>query len=271
VIFRATPQWFISMEQAGLRAAALAEIGKVEWTPGWGEQRIYSMIAGRPDWCISRQRMWGVPLSLFTHRETGELHPRTPELVDQVAGLVAKDGIDAWLLILDTRGINVWCAAGKGTFGTFELCRQIAETGLADRVSQRTLILPQLGAVGVAAHQVAKVSGFRVVYGPVRAADIPAWLAAGKKKDESMRLVSFGFRDRLVLAPVELSGDATQVVLNIDGHPINYAASQPARVAEVQWTGSGGQARLEFLPQVAGSPSQLSETGPWAWFRMRMA
>ena len=96
VIFRATPQWFISMELAGLRAAALAEIGKVEWTPGWGEQRIYSMIAGRPDWCISRQRMWGVPLSLFTHKETGELHPRTPELVDQVAGLVAQDGIDAW-------------------------------------------------------------------------------------------------------------------------------------------------------------------------------
>jgi isoleucyl-tRNA synthetase len=96
VIFRATPQWFISMEQAGLRDAALAEIGKVEWTPGWGEQRIYSMIAGRPDWCISRQRMWGVPLALFTHRETGELHPRTPELIDQVAELVARDGIDAW-------------------------------------------------------------------------------------------------------------------------------------------------------------------------------
>jgi isoleucyl-tRNA synthetase len=96
VIFRATPQWFISMEQAGLRAAALAEIGKVEWTPAWGEQRIHSMIAGRPDWCISRQRMWGVPLSLFTHKETGELHPRTAELVDQVAELVAKDGIDAW-------------------------------------------------------------------------------------------------------------------------------------------------------------------------------
>ena len=96
VIFRATPQWFISMEQAGLRAAALKEIGKVAWTPGWGEQRIYSMIEGRPDWCISRQRMWGVPLALFTHKETGELHPRTPELVDQVAALVAKEGIDAW-------------------------------------------------------------------------------------------------------------------------------------------------------------------------------
>jgi isoleucyl-tRNA synthetase len=96
VIFRATPQWFISMEQAGLRAAALAEIGKVEWTPDWGQQRIYSMIAGRPDWCISRQRTWGVPLALFTHRETGELHPRTAELLESVAELVARDGIDAW-------------------------------------------------------------------------------------------------------------------------------------------------------------------------------
>jgi len=96
VIFRATPQWFISMEQAGLRAAALTEIGKVAWTPGWGEQRIYSMIAGRPDWCISRQRAWGVPLSLFTHKDTGALHPRTPELIEQVAERVAEAGIDAW-------------------------------------------------------------------------------------------------------------------------------------------------------------------------------
>jgi isoleucyl-tRNA synthetase len=96
VIFRATPQWFVSMEQAGLRKAALDEIGKVEWTPAWGEQRIFSMIEGRPDWCISRQRTWGVPLALFTHKETGALHPRTPELVDAVAALVEKDGIDAW-------------------------------------------------------------------------------------------------------------------------------------------------------------------------------
>ncbi|HEX6570881.1 MAG TPA: isoleucine--tRNA ligase [Steroidobacteraceae bacterium] len=96
VIFRATPQWFISMELKGLRKAALEEIGKVEWTPDWGEQRIYSMIEGRPDWCISRQRAWGVPLTLFTHKESGELHPRTPELVDRVAALVEKEGIDAW-------------------------------------------------------------------------------------------------------------------------------------------------------------------------------
>ena len=96
MIFRATPQWFIGMEQAGLRERALEEIRKVQWTPAWGEQRISSMIAGRPDWCISRQRTWGVPLTLFTHRETGELHPRTVELVEQVAALVEQGGIDAW-------------------------------------------------------------------------------------------------------------------------------------------------------------------------------
>jgi isoleucyl-tRNA synthetase len=96
VIFRATPQWFISMEQAGLRRTALEEIGKVEWTPAWGEQRIYSMIESRPDWCISRQRTWGVPLPLFTHKETGELHHDAPALVERVAALVEQGGIDAW-------------------------------------------------------------------------------------------------------------------------------------------------------------------------------
>ena len=102
VIFRATPQWFLGMEVAGLRAAALDEIRKVRWTPEWGEQRMSSMIAGRPDWCISRQRTWGVPLTLFTHAETGELHPETPELIERVADLVEKDGIDAWF-DLDSR------------------------------------------------------------------------------------------------------------------------------------------------------------------------
>ncbi len=96
VIFRATAQWFISMEQAGLRQAALHEIGKVTWTPSWGEARLGSMIADRPDWCISRQRMWGVPLALFTHRATGEPHARSAELMDAVADRIERDGIDAW-------------------------------------------------------------------------------------------------------------------------------------------------------------------------------
>src|SRR5450631_4137802 len=96
VIFRATPQWFISMEQAGLRKAALEAISHVDWMPTWGEQRITSMIAARPDWCVSRQRTWGVPIPLFVDKVSGELHPRTPELIAEVAKLVERDGIDAW-------------------------------------------------------------------------------------------------------------------------------------------------------------------------------
>src|SRR6201996_1517069 len=96
VIFRATPQWFISMEQAGLRKAALEAISHVDWMPAWGEQRISGMIAGRPDWCVSRQRTWGVPIPLFVDKVTGELHPRTHEIIEEVAALVERDGIDAW-------------------------------------------------------------------------------------------------------------------------------------------------------------------------------
>ena len=96
VVFRATPQWFISMEQATLRRDALAAIGTVGWVPEWGEARIYGMIEGRPDWCISRQRTWGVPIALFFDRESGQPHPRTPALMRQVADMVERDGVDAW-------------------------------------------------------------------------------------------------------------------------------------------------------------------------------
>jgi hypothetical protein len=114
-------------------------------------------------------------------------------------------GIDAWILTLDTRGINVWCAAGKGTFGTRELIDRIAAVKLSGVVTHRTVILPQLGAPGVAAHEVRKATGFRVKYGPVRAADIPAYLAAGQKKDDVMRRVTFRLKERLAIAPAELS------------------------------------------------------------------
>jgi isoleucyl-tRNA synthetase len=96
VIFRATPQWFISMDQAGLRKGALEAIPHVDWMPDWGEQRISNMIAGRPDWCVSRQRTWGVPIPLFVNKATGELHPRTAELIEVVAKRVELGGIDAW-------------------------------------------------------------------------------------------------------------------------------------------------------------------------------
>jgi hypothetical protein len=114
-------------------------------------------------------------------------------------------GIDAWILVLDTKGVNVWCAAGKGTFGTHEIVKRIGETGLDGVVGHRLIILPQLGAPGVAAHAVFAMSGFRVQYGPVRASDLPEYLAAGRKKTDAMRRVEFSFADRLKLAPLELA------------------------------------------------------------------
>ncbi len=96
VAFRATPQWFISMEQANLRVDALDAIKQVEWFPDWGQARITGMIENRPDWTISRQRTWGVPIALFIHRETGEPHPNSPALMRQVAEHVEREGADAW-------------------------------------------------------------------------------------------------------------------------------------------------------------------------------
>ncbi|MEL5487533.1 isoleucine--tRNA ligase [Serratia ureilytica] len=96
IIFRATPQWFISMDQKGLRQQSLEEIKGVQWIPDWGQARIEMMVANRPDWCISRQRTWGVPMSLFVHKETEQLHPRTVELMEEVAKRVEQDGIQAW-------------------------------------------------------------------------------------------------------------------------------------------------------------------------------
>jgi hypothetical protein len=112
-------------------------------------------------------------------------------------------GFDGYILVLDTQGVNVWCAAGKGTFGTDELVRRIEVTSLHEVVKHRELILPQLGAPGVAAHEVRKRSRFKVEYGPVRAADLPGYLKTRQATPE-MRRVRFPLRDRLLLIPVEL-------------------------------------------------------------------
>ena len=113
-------------------------------------------------------------------------------------------GSNGWILVLDTRGINVWCAAGKGTFGTAEVIERITSCGLAAVVKHRKIIVPQLGAPGIAAHEISGATGFSVVYGPVRAADISVFLSSGMKATPEMRRVRFGMIDRVILTPMEL-------------------------------------------------------------------
>ena len=111
---------------------------------------------------------------------------------------------NAWIMALDTNGINVWCAAGKGTFGTEELVRRIETSGLTQVVSHRELILPQLGGPGVAAHMVKRLSGFKVIYGPIQARDLPVFLDNNLKAIPEMRRKTFTLWERVVLIPVEL-------------------------------------------------------------------
>lgn len=140
----------------------------------------------------------------------GDPQPHDPVLVaanyklsfDHLRRHLAK--VSAWILVLDTRGINVWCAAGKGTFGTREIVRRVNITQINRVVNHCKLILPQLGAPGVSARQVKKECGFEVVWGPVRAVDLPLFLDANQKAETSMRRVTFSLKERLVLVPVEL-------------------------------------------------------------------
>jgi len=131
--FRTTPQWFVSMDKKGLRKKALEEIRNVKWVPDWGESRIYSMIENRPEWCISRQRTWGVPITLFTHKETGELHPDTLQIMEKVAQLMEKSGMDVWFdieskeLISDAENydkttdvLDVWFDSGVTHFAVLK-------------------------------------------------------------------------------------------------------------------------------------------------------
>jgi len=140
----------------------------------------------------------------------GEPTPESPVFVSANYKLsfdhlrCALDGTDGWILALDTKGINVWCAAGKGTFGTEEIVNRVQQTKLNLVVSHRKLIVPQLGAPGVSAPEVAKQCGFRVLYGPVRAEDIPGFIAAEFKATPEMRRVRFTLRDRIAVIPVEL-------------------------------------------------------------------
>lgn len=120
--------------------------------------------------------------------------------------------MDGYILVLDTKGVNVWCAAGEGTFGTEELVQRIKAVGLKEIVRHRTLILPQLGAPGVTAHEVKRQSGFKVEYGPVRASDLPAYLKT-RTATPQMRRVQFRLADRLVLIPIEVVGTFIPMII----------------------------------------------------------
>jgi hypothetical protein len=149
----------------------------------------------------------------------GEPDPDSPVLVTANYKLTfdivrsSLRDLNAWILVLDTRGINVWCAAGKHTFSTEELVNRIKFDRLGAVVKHRRVIVPQLGATGIEAHEVKDQTGFRVTYGPVRIADLPAFIAAGFKATPAMRQPTFTLKERLVLTPVELTGAWKQIAV----------------------------------------------------------
>ena len=181
-------------------------------TPAGKVPQVSSTLAWADHWGTIKAR-WGVGRMHYT------VHPGLYALGmpdDQAPVLVtanykmsfdrlreALPGRDAWILVLDTEGINVWCSSAKGTFGTQELVQRIASSGLAHVVAHRKLILPQLAAPGVAAHLVPKLSGFKVIYGPIRATDLPAFIDSDFKHTPEMRRKTFTIRERAVLIPVE--------------------------------------------------------------------
>ena len=183
-------------------------------------------------------------------------------------------GRDAWILVLDTKGVNVWCAAGKGTFGTEELIRRVQTTRLAEIVSHRKLVLPQLSATGVSAHRVRERSGWRVVYGPVRAKDVPEFLEARMTATPEMRRVRFSLVDRLVLVPVDLVGSGGYFVaaaaallllsgLGANGYSLgNLREVGPRSVALLLLTFlAGAAAAPALLPWIPGRAFSLK--GAW--------
>ena len=171
----------------------------------------------------------------------------------------ALEGLDAWILVLDTQGINVWCAAGKGTFGTEELVQRMTVTGVAQVVPKgASLILPQLGGPGVAAHEVRRRTGFRVVYGPVRASDIAAFLREGMRTTPEMRRVTFTLRERLTVVPVELAQRFAAALLIMLAFFLAAGVGRDGyRVALGQWPGIAVVVWGNFLAGIVLTPALL--------------
>ena len=182
---------------------AIGKVPQVATGLNWGDRR--GSWAMR--WGIGRERYQITP-GLYA---VGQPHEQSPLLVCANYKLsfdclrAALECENVWLLVIDTKGINVWCAAGKGTFGTDEIVRRIKATKVEQLLGHRQLIVPQLGAPGVAAYQVKQQSGFSVCYGPVRASDLKAFFAADKQATPKMRQVTFSLWERVVLTPVEVT------------------------------------------------------------------
>jgi hypothetical protein len=203
------------------------------------------------------------------------------------------DTLDAWLLVADTLGINVWCAAGKGTFCADEIARVVLQTRLAEIVDHRRLVLPQLSAPGVAAHKVKEACGFRAIFGPVCATDLPGFLAADMRADPQMRAVTFGARERAVLAPMELSvawdrrallacaGIVAVAAVGRDGVSLSRGLRRGAPVIGAAWLAllAGGGATPLALPWLPGRAFALkgavaggvAAAGAVAAFRRRLS
>lgn len=158
----------------------------------------------------------------------------------------ALKGMNAWILVLDTKGINVWCAAGKGTFGTQELVNRIRLHEIDKIVSHRKVIVPQLGATGVSAHEVKSQSGFHVIYGPVRAADIAEYVALGYKATAKMRKVEFPLKERMKLIPVELAMGRYYLVLASALFFILSGFNKNGYSVELAWS-DGGNSIVNLL------------------------
>lgn len=157
-------------------------------------------------WSLSRDRFC-IPVGLYA---IGHPDENAPVLVTANYKLtfdklrMELTGMNLWILVVNSKGINVWCAAAKGTFNALEIVKRIQQTSLSKIINHRCLILPQLAAAGVSSQTVRKASGFKVIYGPIRAADLPAFIEKGNQASAEMRRVRFDFRDRIVLTPVEL-------------------------------------------------------------------
>lgn len=254
-------------------------IGDIE-TPAGKVPKVGTRIALRDELGALRVRFaigrmdYTVPPGLYA---VGEPTPESPVFVTANYKLTLDylrcelSGTDGWILVLDTKGINVWCAAGKGTFSTAEIVSRVRQTQLDRVVAHRKLIVPQLGAPGVSAHEVQKLCGFQVIYGPVRAEDIPEFLSANFKTAPEMRRVRFGIRDRIAVIPVELViwfkyAFGLAVLLSVIGgiSRSGFSFASAPRAFGLVFTGwlTGGALVPILLPRLPGRAFSIK--GLWA-------